>query len=141
MLFTENGKLSEFGLAVIELVPGRVFSSARTESEAPVALILMNPSSVDKLESAGFTDTVNCRGVVPLVGVTLNQLPVEDADTATLTDPLEDVTMMVCGAIVPFCALKLNWGGLAVRVPVWANAVSEIHTKASNKLPRQTRNF
>jgi hypothetical protein len=141
VLFTENRKLSELGLAEIELVPGNVLSSARTERDAPVAFMLMKPSSVDKLESAGFTDTVSCSGVVPLVGETVSQLLVETVDTETLTDPLEDVIIMVCGEMVPFCALKLSWGGLAVRVPLWASAVSEIHTKASSKLPRQTRDF
>jgi hypothetical protein len=108
VLLTEKGKLSELGFAEMELVPGKVLSSARTEREAPVALMFMKPSSVDKLESAGFTDTVTCRGVVPLVGVTLSQLLLEVADTATFTDPLEEVTIMVWGEMVPLCALKLN---------------------------------
>jgi hypothetical protein len=30
---------------------------------------------------------------------------------------------------------------LAVSVPFWAIAVSEIHTRATNKVPRQTRDF
>jgi hypothetical protein len=108
VLLTENAKLSEFGVAERELVPGKVLSSARTEREAPVAFMLMKPSSVDKLESAGFTDTVSCSGVVPLVGETLSQLLVEMVETDTLVAPLEDVIIMVCGEMVPFCALKLS---------------------------------
>jgi hypothetical protein len=55
----------------------------------------MKPSSVARLESAGFTETVSCSGVVPLVGVTISQPLLERADTATLVDPAEEVIMTV----------------------------------------------
>jgi len=45
--------------------------------------------------------------------------------------------------MVPVCALKVSWDGLAVRVsvPFWASAVSEKHTRAINNPARQTRDF
>jgi hypothetical protein len=141
VLFTENGKLREFGFAESGLTPATVSSSARTEREALVALMFMKPSSVAKLESAGFTETVSCSGVVPLVGVTVSQPLVERADTATLVDPAEEVIMTVCGAMVPLCALKVSCVGLAASVAFWARAVSEEHTRATKKAPRQTRDF
>ena len=141
VLLAANGKLKEFGFAERPLAPGKVSSSTRTETEAPVALMFTNPSSVERGESAGLTETVSCSGVVPLVGVTLNQPLADVAETATLVDPAEDVIITVCGAMVALCALKVSCGGLAVSVPFWAIAVSEKHTRATNKLPRQTRDF
>lgn len=95
VLLAANGKLREFGFAEMPLVPGTVSSSTRTETDAPVALMFMNPSSVERGESAGLTETVSCSGVVPLVGVTLSQ-PLDDAaETATLVDPVEDVMITV----------------------------------------------
>jgi hypothetical protein len=95
VLVIANGKLREFGVAERGLAPAKVSSSARREREAPVALIFMKPSSVARLESAGFTETVSCSGVVPLVGVTISQPLLERADTATLVDPAEEVIMTV----------------------------------------------
>jgi len=141
VLVTANGKLKEFGFAERGLDPASVSSSARTEREEPVALIFMKPSSVAKLESAGFTETVSCSGVVPLVGVTMSQPLLERADTETLVDPADELMMTVCGVMVPVCALKVNCVGLAVSVAFWARAVSEKHTRAAKRAPRQTREF
>jgi hypothetical protein len=147
VLLAANGKLKEFGLAERGLDPGKVSISARTATEAPVALTFMKPSSVERVERAGLTETVTCSGVVPLVGVTCSQLLAEIADTETLVDPEEEVIITVWGDMVPVTALNVSCVGLAVRVsvPFWAMAVSEKHTKAtskvSNKLPRQTRDF
>jgi len=143
VLVTENGKLKEFGFAERGLAPGKVSSSARTETEAPVATMFMKPSSVARAERAGLTDTVTWSGVVPLVGVTCSQLLAEVADTATLVDPAEEVINIDCGDMVPLCALNVSCVGLAVRasVPFWACAVSEKHTRVANMPTRQTRDF
>jgi hypothetical protein len=143
VLLVANGKLKEFGFAESALAPGNVSSSARTETEAPAALIFIKPSSVDRVERAGLTETVSCSGVVPLAGETCSQLLAEMADTATLVDPADDVTMMVCGDMVPVPAVNVSWVGLAVSAsgPFWQMALSEKHTRAINKLLRQTRDF
>jgi hypothetical protein len=95
VLVTANGKLKELGFAERGLPPDNVSSSTRTEREALVALMFIKPSSVARLESAGFTETVSCNGVVPLVGVTISQPLLDRADTATLVDPAEEVSMTV----------------------------------------------
>jgi hypothetical protein len=143
VLATGNGKLKEFGFAERGLAPGKVSSSTRTEREAPVATMLMKPSSVARDERAGLTETVTCRGVVPLMGLTCSQLLAEVADTATLVAPAEDVINIDCGDMVPAPALKVSCVGLAVRVsvPFWARAVSEKHSRAPNRLARQTKDF
>ena len=143
VLLTENGKLKEFGFAEIGLAPGKVSSSTRTAREAPVATMLMKPSSVARAESAGLTETVTWSGVVPLEGVTCSQLLAELADTETLVDPAEEVINSACGDMVPVPALNVSWVGLAARVsvPFWALAVSEKHSRAPNKLPRQTKDL
>lgn len=105
--------------------------------------MFIKPSSVARAERAGLTETVTCSGVVPLVGVTCSQLLAELADTVTLVAPAEDVIRIDWGVMVEVCALKVSWVGLAasVSVPFWAMAVSEKHSRAPNKLPRQTKDF
>jgi hypothetical protein len=139
VLFAVKVKLSELGLEVRGLDPWEVSNSTRTEREAPPPVIFRKPSSVERLDNAGFTETVNCRGVVPLEGVTVNQLLFDTDDMARLVGPAELVIVSVCdGGAEP---VKVSCGGFAASVPFWARAVSEEHTTATNRLPKHNENF
>ena len=99
----------------------------------------MNPTSVPDVGAVGPIDTDNVSGVTPLVGVTINQLLLEKADTVMFTAPLEEVTCSACvGADAP---LKRSCGGLAVSELFCARAVSMQHTTASNRAAIWNRDF
>ena len=75
-------------------------------------------------------------------GLAISQLPAEDVVTVTLVGPGDDVISTVCdGGNTPPCMLKVSPGGLAASVVFCALAVSKQHTSASNRVPRQNKDF
>jgi len=116
VLLAAKLKLSEVGLAVIGLMPPAELALNCTgiDRNEPVELMLMNPTSVPEAGAVEPIDTDNVSGVTPVLGVTINQLLVENADTVMLAWPLADV---ICSAWVEAEApLKVSCGGLAVNV-------------------------
>ena len=98
VLFAANVKLSELGFAESGLEPVELtFRTTATDKNAPGAVTLMKPTSVPDVGAPGPTETVNERGVVPLVGVTTSHLFVDVAEIVTLVGSLDDVSNKVCG--------------------------------------------
>ena len=76
----------------------------------------MKPTLVPEVGAVAPTETVNESGVVPVLGVTANQLLVEKGVIVTLAGALE-VSRIVCdGVVTPDCVLNVSSAGLAIRV-------------------------
>src|ERR1700674_738133 len=101
--------------------------------------MLRNPTSVPEVGAVGPIDTDSVSGVTPLVGVTISQLLLENADTVKFTGPFGDVICSACvGADAP---LNRSCGGLAVSELFCARAASMQHTTASNRAATWNRDF
>jgi hypothetical protein len=71
----------------------RMIGTARND---PADEMLRNPTSVPDAGALAPTETVSKSGVVPLVGLTVNQLLLEKAFTVTLVGPFEDESSRAC---------------------------------------------
>jgi hypothetical protein len=133
-------KLSELGLVVIGLMPPEELglNCTGTVRNDPAELMLMNPTSVE-MGAVEPIETDSVKGVTPLVGVTISQLLVENADIVTLACPLEEVICSACaGADGP---LNRTCGGLAASELLCARAVSIEHTRASSRTARRNQDI
>jgi hypothetical protein len=84
-------------------------------------------------------DTVSVAGVVPLPGLTINQLLVEEADTVKFSCPIEDVTNSCWEeAEAP---LKVSCEGDAANELLCARAVSIEHNRAGTRTARANQEF
>ena len=113
-----------------------VFEFASTcTTVVPVAVtMLMKPVSVGAVSFVGSTETVNVCGVVmaPL-GLTVSQLPDENAVAVNAVTPDDDVILTDCAAgVEPDCELNVSVDGVTVS-PLCAIAHQPVAARQVNK--------
>jgi hypothetical protein len=106
-----NPKLSEVGFVERGLDPPDEFAlkTIGTARNDPAEEMLRKPTSVPDAGALAPIETVSRSGVVPLEGLTINQLLLEKGITVTLVGPFEEESSKTCAVgVTPVCALNVS---------------------------------
>ena len=107
--------VNELGaMANADVPPEFTFRITGTVVEVDPDVIVMKPAYAPVAIVPGFTDTVSTVGVVPEVGVTCSQFPLDKVVTLKVAAAaLVDVTSRFCEGVVTFAVvLNVNCVGL-----------------------------